>query len=271
MEKQILELNDILDCIELWFKNEPGYRETFCGPCLAEDMDDLVELSERELPSEFVQLYQRFDGADVKDDVGDDSKTLFEFFFMSLGGIDGVVREYETFEDVDYSSDFLACEGPIKSMSCNQHWVPFEKDFAGNFIGIDLDPPESGRYGQVIKFGADEVPSVLAPSIAAYLMERCKIAGIPLPDPASKPKYKRHEKQSELKSNSEANTKTKTRSKTVKSETKLSEIPIIHDPASNVFSIFSARSRRNARSTAEESVETVTIIENDNGEDDSNN
>lgn len=268
MEKQLLELTDILDCIELWFKNEPGYREIFNAPATDEQLEELAELSERELPSEFVQLYQRFNGAEVLEGSDDDTKSLFDFFYMSLDGIDGVIREYESFEDCDYDSDFLACEGPIKSMTFNQHWVPFEKDFSGNFVGVDLDPPDSGRYGQVIKFGADEVPSVLAPSIAAYLMERCKIAGIPLPDPSSKPKSKRHEKQSELKAKSETQAATKT-AKKVKPELTLSEIPIIHDPASNVFSIFSARSRRASQTTATETVETVTIIEND--EDDNKN
>jgi cell wall assembly regulator SMI1 len=49
-------------------------------------------------------------------------------------------------------------------------WLPFSIDGGGNSYAVDLSPPTSGTYGQVIVIGSDEDERrVLAPSISAFL------------------------------------------------------------------------------------------------------
>lgn len=47
-------------------------------------------------------------------------------------------------------------EGAIKKKYFHIKWIPLISDFAGNYIGIDLDPDLNGTHGQVIIFGRDE-------------------------------------------------------------------------------------------------------------------
>jgi cell wall assembly regulator SMI1 len=46
-------------------------------------------------------------------------------------------------------------EGYIKPMYTNKNWIPISYDWGGNHIGIDYDPDEKGRVGQIIAFGRD--------------------------------------------------------------------------------------------------------------------
>ncbi|MFJ9499072.1 SMI1/KNR4 family protein [Brevibacillus centrosporus] len=64
-------------------------------------------------------------------------------------------------------------------MERNRYWLPISKDWGGNHLGLDLDPDEQGRMGQVINFGRDEeVKYVVALSLRfirfAWIMG-CKI------------------------------------------------------------------------------------------------
>lgn len=44
----------------------------------------------------------------------------------------------------------------IKQKYFHYKWLPIFSDYAGNYIGIDLDPDSKGKRGQVINFGRDE-------------------------------------------------------------------------------------------------------------------
>jgi cell wall assembly regulator SMI1 len=44
----------------------------------------------------------------------------------------------------------------IKCYCFNNLWIPIADDSGGNYIGIDLDPDDNGKVGQIINFGSDE-------------------------------------------------------------------------------------------------------------------
>jgi cell wall assembly regulator SMI1 len=60
-------------------------------------------------------------------------------------------------------------ENAIRKIYFHYKWVPVFSDYSGNFIGIDMDPGETGRKGQVINFGRDEEDMVvLAESLESF-------------------------------------------------------------------------------------------------------
>lgn len=60
-------------------------------------------------------------------------------------------------------------EKTVKKLYCNRKWIPVAVDNSGNCIGIDLDPDENGKSGQVINFGKDEKKKyVFADSIEEF-------------------------------------------------------------------------------------------------------
>ena len=61
-------------------------------------------------------------------------------------------------------------EGAIRKQYFHLKWVPVLSDYGGNYIGVDLDPGETGTKGQVIVFGRDEEDMfVLANSWGEFL------------------------------------------------------------------------------------------------------
>lgn len=46
-------------------------------------------------------------------------------------------------------------KGYIKPMYTNKKWIPISYDWSGNHIGLDYDPDEKGKQGQIITFGRD--------------------------------------------------------------------------------------------------------------------
>jgi cell wall assembly regulator SMI1 len=136
-------------------------RPGACEPRL----EQFANYFELELPSEFKELYSLHDGEASSGGIG-----LFDWYFMPLDGVDGVTTEFEHMQDVRASDAGFQVEGPIRRMYCNALWLPFAKDFGGNFIGFDLDPATGGTLGQIIVFGPDERPRVEAASLRQYLM-----------------------------------------------------------------------------------------------------
>ncbi|CUM67662.1 uncharacterized protein PRCAT00005364001 [Priceomyces carsonii] len=45
--------------------------------------------------------------------------------------------------------------GTINDIFSHPMWIPLITDSVGNYIGLDLAPPEAGKWGQVILFGRD--------------------------------------------------------------------------------------------------------------------
>jgi cell wall assembly regulator SMI1 len=74
------------------------------------------------------------------------------YYFMPIDGIDGVIT---AFRQLPASGGaWEEHHGPVRPAS--DRWIPFAKDFGGNFLCIDLDPDVGGTPGQVIELVFDE-------------------------------------------------------------------------------------------------------------------
>ncbi|WP_433772131.1 SMI1/KNR4 family protein [Bacillus wiedmannii] len=93
--------------------------------------------------------------------------------FLSLDEVLDEWRVWKSIEDdafFNFDSFSIPAEY-IKERYVNQNWIPISKDYGGNNIGIDVDPGEKGRMGQVINFGRDEeVKYVIANRISDLLL-----------------------------------------------------------------------------------------------------
>lgn len=83
------------------------------------------------------------------------------FFGLPFLSLDGMLTEWRIWAELE---EEYAWEGEhysvpaawIKERYIHRCWLPISKDWGGNHLGIDLDPDEQGRKGQVINFGRDE-------------------------------------------------------------------------------------------------------------------
>ena len=74
------------------------------------------------------------------------------YYFMPIDGIDGVITEFRSLPAPQ--AKWEQHHGPVRPAS--DRWIPFAKDFGGNFLCIDLDPDVGGTPGQVIELVFDE-------------------------------------------------------------------------------------------------------------------
>jgi cell wall assembly regulator SMI1 len=99
-----------------------------------------------------------------------------EYFFMTIDGVDGVITEAAGLAERASGGrppPWSERRGPVRPASTE--WIPFAKDFAGNFLCVDRDPESGGIEGQVIEAAYDDGRlQVVAPSLAAFLADlRC--------------------------------------------------------------------------------------------------
>jgi cell wall assembly regulator SMI1 len=91
------------------------------------------------------------------------------YYFMPIDGIDGVVVAFRTLpsappEDAEWSEH----HGAVRHAS--DRWIPFAKDFGGNFLCIDLDPDVGGTRGQIIELVfVESRRRVVSSSLAEFL------------------------------------------------------------------------------------------------------
>jgi cell wall assembly regulator SMI1 len=74
------------------------------------------------------------------------------YYFMPIDGIDGVITDFRSLPAPH--AKWEEHHGPVRPAS--DRWIPFAKDFGGNFLCIDLDPDVGGTPGQVIELVFDE-------------------------------------------------------------------------------------------------------------------
>jgi cell wall assembly regulator SMI1 len=74
------------------------------------------------------------------------------YYFMPIDGIDGVIMDFRSLPAPH--AKWEEHHGPVRPAS--DRWIPFAKDFGGNFLCIDLDPDVGGTPGQVIELVFDE-------------------------------------------------------------------------------------------------------------------
>ncbi|MEI5892201.1 SMI1/KNR4 family protein [Bacillus cereus] len=156
----------ILKELEVELKNY--FKPFLNAPATIEE----IQYAESEMgisfPDELRNLYLAHNG-EVKSGPG----LFFGLPFLSLDEVLDEWRVWKSIED-DAFFNFDAFSIPtecIKESYVNRNWIPISKDYGGNNIGIDVDPGEKGKVGQVINFGRDEeVKYVIANRISDLLL-----------------------------------------------------------------------------------------------------
>jgi cell wall assembly regulator SMI1 len=139
-----------------------------------QDLDSLAAALGAELPEDFRALYAWHDGQAMVPNAG-------PWYGLSFLPLERVRRDCEMWREIQAESNpetranldrHMSSTPPgfVKTQYANGLWLPFAFDWGGNYLGIDLDPGERGRYGQVINFGRDEERKIaVAPSLGAFL------------------------------------------------------------------------------------------------------
>lgn len=167
--------------------NDMGFAvEAFLNPPASEA--ELLALQEEigfDLPDDLKALYLKANGQiDIYHaESAEPGKVLTPFFgaydFISIERAvtsyrlwKGIFDEYgETFHE-SFNEEIIGVRqgDPVYPEYWRPGWLPFSIDGGGNSYAVDLSPPPSGTYGQVIVIGSDEDERrVLAPSISAFL------------------------------------------------------------------------------------------------------
>lgn len=111
-------------------------------------MSKLERTIERELPSDFVQLYEWHNGLDDSENLGN------LFYGMDIFSVDKIIDEYN-FDNEQFSiqneSSLLKLDPEInKSNLYNPNWLRFASDAAHTWLCLDFSPTSKGTVGQVI-------------------------------------------------------------------------------------------------------------------------
>lgn len=119
-----------------------------------EDIAEAESLLEVSIPDEVKDLYYTHNG-----ETADSPGVFFGIEFMPL---EEVIDEIEFNKEESDAEEFLEYgpniepEGAIKSRVYHDKWMPIGSDGGGNFLAVDLDPGENGKFGQIINYGSDE-------------------------------------------------------------------------------------------------------------------
>lgn len=118
-------------------------------------LENLERTIGKKLPESFVDFYCIHNGQKPDSAGLIDGEELLSFErILKEWGIWKELLDGKTFEDSrePYTSE---PEEGIKDDWWNAAWIPFTYDGCGNHYCLDLDPNESGHYGQVIRMWHD--------------------------------------------------------------------------------------------------------------------
>lgn len=157
-------LNHTWTRIESWLsRNFPELGDTFNYGILPEDLHQIQQQFGFPLPPSIRDSYLRVDGQEAESSAGC-SEGLF--FGLALLSLEEVYEEWKFWREVDDDPATGANprlkermksipSGYIRCDYSNRGWIPLVTDRVGNYIGIDINPDEKGRPGQVIIFGRE--------------------------------------------------------------------------------------------------------------------
>lgn len=133
--------------IEWWLEaQEEGLSARLASGAREEDLEAAEQRMGVRLPEDVRESYRRHDGE--REHLG-----LFGGWgWMSLRE---VVKEW-AFERYAPPSPRNRSRGPVKPLEWSPRWIPLIADGAGDFLCVDLDPPEDGTPGQVISYYHDD-------------------------------------------------------------------------------------------------------------------
>ena len=112
------------------------------------------------LPTVVRESYLCVDGQEAESAAGC-SEGLF--FGLTLLPLEAVLEEWRFWREIDSDPTTATLHeamqsipsGWVRKSYSQRGWIPLIADKAGNYVGIDLNPGESGSVGQVIVFGRD--------------------------------------------------------------------------------------------------------------------
>lgn len=156
---------DFIEAVERKFE---GFTDILDLGASEETIDNFSSDLELDLPSDFREIYQLANGQ--KD------KSTAYFFGMAFLSIDEIKiamsNEIKLIDELSGEDDMCSSfpEGYINCKYASRKWVPIFHAGNGGYVGIDLDPGEKGKAGQIINFGInDEDKFVLAESLEDFI------------------------------------------------------------------------------------------------------
>lgn len=150
--------------IRAWLNTEyPELGDTLNYGILPTDLAQIEMQFGFALPQVVRESYMVCDGQEAESAAGC-SEGLF--FGLTLLPLEDVFEEWRFWREVDTDPATGANErlkeimqsiptGWVRKEYSQKGWIPLIADRAGNYIGVDLNPAESGIPGQVIVFGRD--------------------------------------------------------------------------------------------------------------------
>jgi cell wall assembly regulator SMI1 len=164
-----------LIALEEWLGNNLPEVLSDLNPGVTEDeLRAFAAAINAPLPAEYVALYRWHNGQKMEIHTG----PWYGLIFIPLTR---VLSEWQSWVDVLRQSkpETLASLNSgnssvpprfVRCLYASDRWIPFAYDWAGNYLGIDLDPDEDGTIGQVINFGRDEERKIaIAPNIEEFV------------------------------------------------------------------------------------------------------
>ncbi len=129
------------------------------------ELDELEERLNIELPDQLREWYRVHDGQN------DRLETMPLLRNLTFSPIQKMIETW-TFLQEEYDPDGEQAENDsaIKPMLWNPAWIPFATNGSGDYVCIDMDPADDGKYGQILYFWHDwNNRSVEAESLNAFI------------------------------------------------------------------------------------------------------
>ncbi|KAF8638824.1 hypothetical protein AX17_001882 [Amanita inopinata Kibby_2008] len=150
--------------LRAWLDREyPELGDTLNYGILPEDLAQLEMQFGFALPAVVRESYLCVDGQEAESSAGCSDGL---FFGLTLLPLEDVYEEWRFWREVDEDPSTGANPSlkqvmqsiPANWIRCEysqRGWIPLVADKVGNYIGVDLNPADSGSVGQVIVFGRD--------------------------------------------------------------------------------------------------------------------
>jgi cell wall assembly regulator SMI1 len=162
-------MDEIWRRIESWLKQNAPEILTDLQPGASDaDIQNVVQAVSYAMPDDFIESYRIHDGKR-----GGSAPLLDQWELLSLSAI---VKEWQNLKKLSDDGLLEGMEGDssvqIKSDWWNLGWIPFASNSSGDFLCIDLDPPQTGKKGQVISYWhSDSKRKLLAKDFRSWLAE----------------------------------------------------------------------------------------------------
>jgi cell wall assembly regulator SMI1 len=157
--------------IEAWLSaNVLPLAQALRPPAAAEAIAQAETALGVSFPPEFIASLAIHDGQDASE---------FEIFGdWGLLDVNGIVRKWRllaslvdkgvlhTFDDPQW----VLTEGPVRPRAWDRAWIPVATMGTGDYLLLDLNPPEGGRPGQIITYDHDSsTRAVVAADFGVWL------------------------------------------------------------------------------------------------------